>query len=311
MTPNQEPKTFVGLRGSLDDPRIAHVLGGVLAFASYQVILAIGLQALGLVRDVSLFPLELLVFALLAACLYLYSTVSTLRNQVVSPMNLREQMNNEGIHSARIAAYLSKKLAAFCHGIDHSLAAIMFFTRAQLGRKGSPQLERDLREVMERIDQVQLLVSEMQRSVREVDSLDGRDALVGPIDKEDSEPPASIPIPDPVGEYQGTPGLYSLRKTARKVIVLPITVSYAGVESQLQFHTYTLNVCEEGACIVFSGNDLGSQSDIGVQMPEEFEAKARIRWIQPPRENSFRLAGIEFLDRRVKVAALVVDLSPV
>ena len=304
MAPNQEPKTFVGLRGSLDDPRITtHVLWGVLAFASYQVILAIGFQALGLVRDVSLFPLELLVFALLAACLYLYSTVSTLRSQVVSPANPREDEQRR-IHTARIVTYLSKRLAAFCHGIDHSLAAIMFFTRAQLGRKGSPQLERDLREVMERIDQVQLLVSEMQRSVREVDSLDGRDALVGPIDKEDSEPPASIPIPDPVGGYQGTPGLYSLRKTARKVIVLPITVSYAGVESQLQFHTYTLNVCEEGACIVFSGNDLGSQSDISVRMPEEFEARARIRWIQPPRENSFRLAGIEFLDRRVKVAAL-------
>ncbi len=67
----------------------------------------------------------------------------------------------------------------------------MFFTRAQLGRKASPQLERDLREVMERIDQVQLLVSEMQRSVREVDSLDSRDALVAAIDNEALEPAAS------------------------------------------------------------------------------------------------------------------------
>jgi hypothetical protein len=179
----------------------------------------------------------------------------------------------------------------------------MFFTRAQLGRKASPQLERDLREVMERIDQVQLLVSEMQRSVREVDSIDSRDALRA-IDSDNLEPTPSIPLPDSIGEYQGAPGLYSLRKTARKVIVLPITVSYAGEESQLQFHTYTLNVCEEGACIVFSGNDLGSQSDIGIRMPEEFEVRARIRWIQPPRENSFRLAGIEFLDRRARVATL-------
>ncbi len=303
MALNQEPKTFVGLRASFEDPRIAHVLGGVVAFVSYQLVVVFLLQVAGFVRDASLFPLELLVFSLLTACLYLYSIASTLRNRAASPMNppADEQRRQ---HSARIAAHLSKKLAAFCQGIDHSLAAIMFFTRAQLGRKGSPQLERDLREVMERIDQVQLLVSEMQRSVREVDSIDNRDALRVTTDDDYSEPPASIPIPDPVGEYQGTPGLYSLRKTARKVIVLPITVSYAGVESQLQFHTYTLNVCEEGACIVFSGDDLGSQSDIGVQMPEEFEAKARIRWIQPPRENSFRLAGIEFLDRRVKVAAL-------
>ena len=262
------------------------------------------LQVLGLVRDVSLVPLELLVFALLTACLYLYSTVSTLRNQVASPRTIKVQMNSEGYsqHALQLTFQRSSKL--FARELITLLRRSCFSPEHSLGRKGSPQLERDLREVMERIDQVQLLVSEMQRSVREVDSLDSTRRLEWGLLTANSEPPASIPIPDPVGEYQGTPGLYSLRKTARKVIVLPITVSYAGVESQLQFHTYTLNVCEEGACIVFSGNDLGSQSDIGVQMPEEFEAKARIRWIQPPRENSFRLAGIEFLDRRVKVAAL-------
>lgn len=303
MISNHQPKTVLGLRGSFDDPRVAHVVGGILAFASYQLVLAFAFQALRLVRDTSLFPLELLVFALLTTCLYLYSTVSTLRSQVLSPVNLRADEERR-LHSARIASYLSKRLASFCQGIDHSLAAIMFFTRAQLGRKASPQLERDLREVMERIDQVQLLVSEMQRSVREVDSLDGRNALVAALDNEALEPAASVRVPDSVDEYQGASGLYSLRKTARKVIVLPITVSYRGEETQLQFHTYTLNLCEEGACIVFSGNDLGSQSDIGIQMPEEFEAKARIRWIQPPRENSFRLAGIEFLDRRAKIATL-------
>lgn len=302
MTLNPQLKTFVGLRASLDDPRVVHVLGGGLAFALYQLVLAFALQALGSVRDANLLPLELLVFALLGTCLYLYSTVSAARSQVLSPVNLRADEERK-LYSARIAAHLSKKLAAFCQGIDHSLAAIMFFTRAQLGRKVSPQLERDLREVMERIDQVQLLVSEMQRSVREVDSIDSRDALRA-VDNDNLEPMPSIPIPDSVDEYQGAQGLFSLRKTARKVIVLPITVSYVGEESELRFHTYTLNLCEEGACIVFSGNDLGSQSDIGIQMPEEFEAKARIRWIQPPRENSFRLAGIEFLDRRVKMAVL-------
>jgi len=302
MISNHQPKTALGLRGSFDDPRVAHVVGGILAFASYQLVLAFAFRALGLVRDASLFPLELLVFALLTTCLYLYSTVSTLRSQVLSPVNLRADEELR-LHSARIASYLSKRLASFCQGIDHSLAAIMFFSRAQLGQKASPQLERDLREVMERIDQVQLLVSEIQRSVREVDSLDSRGAFAGATDSEYSEPAASVPIPESVNEYQAT-GLYSLRKTARKVIVLPITVSYAGNESHLHFHTYTLNLCEEGACIVFSGNDLGSQSDIDIQMPEEFEAKARIRWIQPPRENSFRLAGIEFLDRRAKVAVL-------
>ena len=301
MVTKNQPKTNVTLVGSLDEPRRAHVLWGGLAFASYQLILSIALRVLGLGRNLNLFPLEFLVFALVTACLYLYSTASALRNQVLVQSNQGADEQRR-LQSAQISAYLSKKLKAFCQGIDHSLSAIMFFTRAQLGRKASPQLERDLREVMERIDQVQLLVSEMQRSVGNIGSLDSTGALVAGSDS--AEPAATIPIPDSVDEYRGAAGLYSLRKTARKVVILPITVSYASEESQLQFHTYTVNVCEEGACIVFSENDLGSQTEIGIQMPQEFAARARIRWIQPSRENSFRLAGIEFLDQRVKVAGL-------
>jgi hypothetical protein len=302
MVTKNQPKTMVTLIGSLDEPRLAHVLWGGLAFASYQFILAITLRVLGLGRNLSLFPLELLVFALVTACLYLYSTVSTLRNQVLAQSSLGSDEQRR-LQSAQISEYLSKKLKAFCQGIDHSLSAIMFFTRAQLGRKASPQLERDLREVMERIDQVQLLVSEMQRSVGNI-SLDGTGAFLARTGSDAAEPAATIPIPDSVDEYKGATGLYSLRKTARKVVILPITVSYASEESHLQFHTYTVNVCEEGACIVFSENDLGGQTEIGISMPQEFAARARIRWIQPSRENSFRLAGIEFLDQRVKLAAL-------
>ena len=301
MIAKNQPKAIVSLVGPLDEPRLTHILWGILAFASYQLILLIALRVLGLGRNLSLFPLELLVFVLVAICLSLYSTVSTLRNQVLT-RNRQGVDEQRRLQSAQIAAYLSKKLKGFCQGIDHSLSAIMFFTRAQLGRKASPQLERDLREVMERIDQVQLLVSEMQRSVGNFDSLDSTGALTTGSDS--AEPAATIPIPDSVDEYKGAAGLYSLRKTARKVLILPITVSYANDESQLQFHTYTVNVCEEGACIVFSGNDLGSQAEIGIQMPQEFAARARIRWIQPSRENSFRLAGVEFLDQRVKVGAL-------
>jgi PilZ domain-containing protein len=303
MRTKNEPKTTATLVGSLDEPRLTHVLWGGLAFASYQLILTIALRVLGLSRNLSLLPLELLVFGLVTACLYLYSTVSTLRNQVLAQSNQGADEQRR-LQSAQISAYLSKRLKAFCQGIDHSLSAIMFFTRAQLGRKASPQLERDLREVMERIDQVQLLVSEMQRSVGNIGSLDNAGALPAGMGSESAEPAATIPVPDSVDEYRGAAGLYSLRKTARKVIILPITVSYASEENQLQFHTYTVNVCEEGACIVFSENDLGSQTEIGIQMPQEFAARARIRWIQPSRENSFRLAGIEFLDQRVKVATL-------
>jgi len=310
MAKNQ-PKAITSFPGSLDDARrsniypagATHVLWGILAFTSYQLVLSIVLQTIGLARNFNLFPLELLVFALVATCLSLYSTVSTLRNQVLAPTN---QVADEQrrLQSARIAAYLSKRLGTFCQGIDHSLSAIMFFARAQLGRKASPQLERDLREVMERIDQVQLLVSEMQRSVENLGSLDSTNELLAVPGGDSAEPAATVTVPESVDEYKRASGLYSLRKTARKVVILPITVSYASEENQLQFHTYTLNVCEEGACIVFSGNDLGSQSEIGVQMPQEFAARARIRWIQPSRENSFRLAGIEFLDQRVKIAAL-------
>ena len=299
MIAKNQPKIIVDVLGLFDELRLGHIFWGILAFASYQLILSIVLRVRGLDRNLSLFPLELLVFALVTVCLSLYSTVSALRVQVF-------QVGNEQrmLQSAQIAAYLSKKLKGFCQGIDHSLSAIMFFTRAQLGRKASPQLERDLREVMERIDQVQLLVSEMQRAVGNIASPDGAGAFIATPGSDSAEPVASVPIPDSVDEYKGAAGTYSLRKAARKVVILPITVSYASEERQLQFHSYTVNVCEDGACIVFSANDLGSQTEIGIQMPEEFSARARIRWIQPSRENAFRLAGIEFLDQRVKVAAL-------
>jgi PilZ domain-containing protein len=303
MVAKNQPETIVTLVTPVDEVRLVHLFWGGVAFASYQLILAIALRVLGLGRNLSLFPLEFLVFALVTACLYLYSTVSTLRNQLLAQSNQGADEQRR-LQSAQISAYLSKKLKGFCQGIDHSLSAIMFFTRAQLGRRASPQLERDLREVMERIDQVQLLVSEMQRSVVNIDSLDSTGPLSAGVGSDSVESVATIPIPDSVDEYRGASGLYSLRKTARKVVILPITVSYASDENQLQFHTYTVNVCEEGACIVLSENDLGSQTEIGIGMPQEFAARARIRWIQPSRENSFRLAGIEFLDQRVRVATL-------
>ena len=289
-------KTIESVLSSFNELRLGQVLWGILAFASYQLILSIVLRIRGLDRNLSLFPLELLVFALVAICLSLYSTVSALRVRV-----FRAGVEQRMLQSAQIAAYLSNKLKGFCQGIDHSLSAIMFFTRAQLGGKASPQLERDLREVMERIDQVQLLLSEMQRAVGSIASLDGAGALV-PDDS--AVPVASVPIPDSVDEYKGAASTYSLRKAARKVVILPITVSYSSEEREMQFHSYTVNVCEDGACIVFSAKGLDSQAEIRIQMPQEFSARARIRWIQPSRENAFRLAGIEFLDQRVKVAAL-------
>jgi hypothetical protein len=300
-TSKNQFKLVADFIGESDDPRAGHVLRAIIAFSAYQLILSIALQILGLARNFSLVPLELLVFALVGTCISLYSTVSTLRSQLSNPNTLNEDEQRR-LHAARIEAYLSKRLGVLCQGIDHSLSAVMFFARAQLGRKASPQLERDIREVMERIDQVQLLVSEMQRSVENLGSRDSSNALLtAPSDSGELLP--TINPPEPVDEYKGASGLYSLRKTARTAVILPITVSYSSDETQLQFHTYTVNVCEDGACIVFSSNDLASQSEIGVQMQQDISTRARIRWIQPPLENSFRLAGIEFIDQRVKVGS--------
>ncbi|MCI0626334.1 MAG: PilZ domain-containing protein [Acidobacteria bacterium] len=297
-------KAIEGFLTSSDHPRIAHVLWGGCAFVFYQVVLLIVLQFHGVMRNPALLLLEVLVFALVATCLALYSNILALRNNGLVPAK-QDAEEEKRLQAVRIEAQLSKRLGTFCQGIEHSLSAIMFFARAQLGRKASPQLERDLREVMERIDQVQLLVQEMRRSVENLGSLDSTNPLLAASAGDLAEPPASVTAPDTTaGEFKGSSGLYSLRKTARKVVILPITVSYLSEDTQLQFHTYTVNVCEDGACIVFSGKDLGSQSEIGVRMPEEFAALAKIRWIQPSRENSFRLAGIEFIDQKVKVEAL-------
>src|SRR5690349_1691869 len=128
MDKNQ-PKAIASLMGN---SRTREIYWGILAFATYQSLLSIVLQTLGLARNLSLFPLELLVFALIAVCLSLYSTVLMLRGQVSATIN-QDPDEQRRIHAIRIGTYLSKKLGALCQGIDHSLSAIMFFARAQLG----------------------------------------------------------------------------------------------------------------------------------------------------------------------------------
>jgi hypothetical protein len=152
---------------------------------------------------------------------------------------------------------------------------------------------------MERIDQVQLLLSEMRHSVENLGSFEAENLSMS-MPEEEALPTVKVAEAD--GEYKKEAAVHSLRKTARKVVILPVTVRYSSQEQRLQFHSYTVNVCEEGACIVFSGDDLSGESEIEVQMPQEFGSRARIRWIQPAKENAFRLAGIEFLDRRMTTA---------
>ena len=115
----------------------------------------------------------------------------------------------------------------------------------------------------------------MQRSVGNIGSLDSTAALIAALGS-DSEPVATIAIPDSVDEYKGAAGLYSLRKTSRKVVILPITVSYVSEESQLQFHTYTVNVCEEGACIMGTNYNFESAfENVMHKNVEQFDAEWR------------------------------------
>ena len=93
--------------------------------------------------------------------------------------------------------------------------------------------------------------------------------------------------------------IHYLRKSSRKVLILPITVRFVRDSSSLEFQTYTVNVCEDGACIIFSGEQVGSETTVAIRMRENFETKACIKWIHPATKNSFRLAGVEFLDKKV------------
>src|SRR5262249_32840794 len=173
------------------------------------------------------------------------------------------------------------------------------------------QKARDLREIAERIDQVQLLLKEMQFSA---DSELGKETFAELPQVNDSaadNPAAAFAKDADLGEANSHENARSwlkptasLRKSARKVLILPVTVRFVRAESDLEFQTFTVNICEEGACIIMSSNFLVQEEIIDVQMPPEFTAQARLKWIQPVGTNSFRLGGIEFLGSKFKVVSV-------
>lgn len=282
------------------DPLLHFARAGA-AFLIYETLVVILMDYLGAHRRPALLFIEFFAFGLVAVCLFLYSRAAQWdsEQQLISEEILASKHRTEML---RVEAQLVERMRTFSEGIEHSLAAIMFFARTQLVRAASPQMERDLREVMERIDQVQLLLDEMKRSIAPRDSW--------------QTPPSSLPMLESPGlgaEALNVPGSsefkqanrsFSLRKSARKVVIVPITVNYLSERTWLQFHTYTVNVCEDGACIMFSEQELADEGVIGIQMSPGFQAEARIRWIQPARENSFRLAGIQFVSRQVEIKSL-------
>ena len=269
-----------------------HFICGIIAFLIFELSLAALLEILGLTRAGGFFYLEFMIFVSASGLLYSYSV-----------FNQRGFKNQRRVRRGFLLSDLSilKRFDSMSEGILESLSAIMFFARAHLVGAEDTQKARDLREIMERIDQVQLLVQEIRVLIN---GDTGADRQLFP--KSNRYPEPSSPgsgIQSNLLAEQGREGskgrpkrVYSLRKSARKVVILPITVRYLDNKSSLEFQTYTVNVCEEGACIILSSNSLTQEGVIDVRISSEFMAQARIKWIQPFGANLFRLGGIEFLD---------------
>lgn len=283
---------------------LPHFIWGSLAFLIYEVSVGSLMNYLGTFRHPAMLFIEFFVFGVVSLCLFLYSRACALEaEEAVRPRD--ESLEHRQREMAQLERLLSHRIGTFSECIQQSLAAIMFFVRAQLVRAADSQMERDLREVMERIDQIQLLLDELQQSVSSGALLDASKGQ-----GEGKVLAATLSSAFPAGEpgwqreFKPVNSTFSLRRSARKVVILPITVSYSNEETQMNFDTYTVNVCEDGACIVFSEQNLDDKALIGIQMPREFQTQARIRWVQPSRENAFRLAGVQFIDRQIEVKSL-------
>jgi hypothetical protein len=291
-------KPFGGPRRLSRNQSLALTVGwGLLAFTIYELFIFLLLDTLHAKRNPLVFPVELSLFGLVCACLYFYSKVNLLRahrSSKVSDTGLRQRFET----LARSQDERSTKLATLSLGIEQSLSAVMFFARAHLARSGNPQFQRDLMEVMERIDQIQMLLREMKVPMSSSGS-GGIQGTANPMKrdfKEADEEDKALGSPY-LGMGTSNP-VFSLRKSARKTQIIPITVHYSSSNVRLEFQSYTVNTCESGACIVFSDPGIREDTIIEFQIPSEFHSRAIIKWVQPSQANAFRLAGIEFLDSR-------------
>ena len=268
----------------------AHLLCGAGAFLTFEVCLRILLSALDLSRNPGFFFFEFLIFLLTSQLIYLYDQIHRL-NRPQRPSGFRLGRS-------------TLPLEAFAEGVRDSLSAIMFFARASLVGAKSGQEARDLREVMERVDQLQMLFQEMH-VLSSADAQPGAgledSAILGNSETSVGEGISrSAVLHEKSGQTRVMPQ-YRLRRSSRKVLVLPVRVRYVEEENNLEFQAYTVNVTEEGACIILSNDSLATISNVDVQMSPNFEAGASIKWIQQSGENALRLAGIEFTGRRYPV----------
>ncbi|HKZ42900.1 MAG TPA: hypothetical protein VJ044_18215 [Candidatus Hodarchaeales archaeon] len=270
---------------------------GILAFFVYEIVIFLLLELFNLNRNPFVFWVELVIFGLVCSCLYLYSRVNLLsafQTSDFSDSEFKDKYNSV----VQFQKENSVRLETFANGIEQSLSAVMFFARVHLARSGNPQLQRDLMEVMERIDQVQLLLREMKfpLNLSKGSDVQGSSSLQSFDPREFWESGKSTG--SQYAEGGVSPAVFSLRKSARKTQIIPITVHYSHADRKLEFQSYTVNTCDSGACIVFSDQGITEDTIIEFQIPSEFQSRAQIKWIQPLRANTFRLAGIEFLDNR-------------
>jgi len=283
----------------------------LLAFLLFELCLNFLLELLDLSRSRGFIVPEFLLFVSVSGVIFSYTlwsqqNVSTQKALSLGLSRLQEQNKLKSSYRG-----LVRKLDSISDGIIESLSAIMFFTRAHLVGAENTQKARDLREIAERIDQVQLLLKEVQSAVdgefgKETSTdLPGSNASSNGNPKEllvQFEDLRKVNLTE--DEKGALKSALSLRKSARKVLILPVVVRFVQAENNLEFQTFTVNVCEEGACIILSSSFLAEEEIIDIQVPPEFAAQARLKWIQPVGTNSFRLGGIEFLGGKFTATAV-------
>src|SRR6266498_3439018 len=138
---------------------------GLLAFVLFELCLSFLLGFLNLSRSRGFVFPELLLFISVSGLTYSYTLWSqqNARTQKALSQGLsRLQEHSKLKNSYR---FLVRKLESISDGIAESLSAVMFFARAHLVGAENTQKVRDLREIVERIDQVQLLLKAMQNPV--------------------------------------------------------------------------------------------------------------------------------------------------
>jgi hypothetical protein len=281
---------------------LSHFFYGVIAFSIFELLLGTLLKSLALSRNRGLFFTEFLTFALASIVIYFYSrTYQTEAKRHGFFQEVSQVRNRGNIH--RTGSDDLGNLDKLSEGIRDSLSAIMFYARTNLVHEENSQKTRDLREIMERIDQVQLLIQNMttlltgtQPKSASVESTD-----LQPFTQKELQINSEITTDQLSETFNGDIGRRHsfLRKSARKVLILPITVRMMKNEKNMEFQTYTINVCEGGACIIFVDNVLSDKAVIDVQISAHFESQARIKWVQLSCESSFRLAGIEFIESKL------------